>query len=72
MTEYPMRPSESEGIDRIQCRDVEFRAWLLRRMGQGSRVLDRVKTAVMRHVLASQQQLDLLDAFAEAGDRFIR
>jgi hypothetical protein len=31
-----------------------------------------VKAAVMRHVLVRQQQLDLLDAFAEAGDRFIR
>jgi hypothetical protein len=61
--------------ERVRCvlrGDVEFRAGLLGWARQRGSVLDRVETPAMADVLLRQQQLDLFDTLAEAGDRFIR
>ncbi len=62
---------EFERIRRARRGDIKFRPRLLRRPRQRGDVLEGMKLAAVRDVLSSQQQLDLLEAFAETGDGFV-
>src|SRR5580704_4075411 len=59
---------ELERIRRARRGDVKFRPRLLRRSRQRGDVFEVMKLAAVRDVFLRQQQFDLLETFAEAGD----